>query len=98
LAKRFAGESRGADSDKEDARVRAAFSDPAIPAGMLHSVECRRSACRVELRWSAEHDAAYVLGLTRAVGSFSVPVGIEGAGAPDREGARPLVLYFGLGR
>jgi hypothetical protein len=98
LAKRFAGESRGASSETEDARVRAAFSDPAIPTDMLRTVECRRSVCRAELRWSAQHDAAYVLGLTRAVGTFSAPLGVEEAGAPDGDGARPLVVYFGLTR
>lgn len=96
LAKRFAGESRGDSSTEQDARVRAAFVDPAIPPEMLHSVECRRSVCRAELRWTAQHDVGYVLGLTRAVGSLSAPLGIEAPGAPDDSGARPLVVYFGL--
>jgi hypothetical protein len=94
LAKRFAGESRGATSDADDKRVREAFTDPTIPPALLHSAECRRSVCRVELRWSTQTDVGYVLGLTRAVGSFSAALGIEGAGEPDAEGVRPLVVYF----
>jgi hypothetical protein len=94
LARRFAGESRGASSDADDKRVRDAFTDPTIPPSLLHSAECRRSVCRVELRWSPKDDVAYVLGLTRAVGSFSAALGIEGAGEPNADGVRPLVVYF----
>jgi hypothetical protein len=96
LSQRFASESRGSTSEQDDARVRAAFGDPSIPSSMLQHVECRRSVCRVQLRWSAEHDASYVMGLTAAVGTFSAPVGIEGAGEPDAQGMRSLVVYFGV--
>lgn len=98
LAKRFAGESRGETSDADDKRIREAFTDPTIPPELLHGAECRRSVCRVELRWSPQTDVAYVLGLTRAVGSFSAALGIEGAGEPDSSGVRPLIVYFSLTR
>jgi hypothetical protein len=96
LTQRFAGESRGPSSEQDEARVRTAFNDPAVPTTTLHRVECRRTVCRAELRWSPQQDAPYVLGLTKAVGSFSAPLGIEGAGPPDADGQRPLVVYFGL--
>jgi hypothetical protein len=98
LSQRFAGESRGPDSEQDEARIRAAFVDPTIPPTLLRSVECRRSVCRTELRWSEEHRAGYVLGLTRAVGDFAVPVGIEGAGPIDTDGLRPVVVYIRLAR
>jgi hypothetical protein len=98
LSRRFAGESRGSSSEQDEGRVRAAFTHPEIPASVLRRVECRRSVCRADLRWSADHDAAYVLGLTHAVGTFSAPVGFEAAGDADADGHRPLVVYFGLAR
>lgn len=98
LAQRFAGESRDSSSPSADERVKSAFDDPAIPDDTLRTVECRRSVCRAELRWSPERDAAYVLGLTRAVGSFEAPLGINEAGPADADGLRPLVVYFGLKR
>lgn len=98
LVERFANESRGPNSDADDARVREAFSDPAIPSTLLQSAECRRTVCRVALRWTPETDAAYVLGLTRAVGTFSAAVAIEGAGQPESDGTRPLVVLFSLTR
>jgi hypothetical protein len=98
LSLRFAAESRGASSEQDEARVRSAFDDPAIPAALLDSVECRRGVCRTVLRWSPERDAAYVLGLTKAVGSFSAPLAIEGAGAPDADGVSPVVVYFSFDR
>lgn len=98
LAQRFASESRGDGSEREETRVKEAFVDPQIPSTLLQSVECRRSVCRLQLRWSPEHDPGYVLGLTRAVGSFSAPLGIDEPGAADAHGQRPLLIYFGLSR
>lgn len=98
LVERFASESRGPNSDADDLRVRNAFTDPEIPATLLQSAECRRTVCRVTLRWTPETDAAYVLGLTRAVGTFSAAVAIEGAGQPESDGTRPLVVLFSLTR
>lgn len=96
LSKTFASESRGEGSAPEEARVKEAFVDPQIAKALLHSAECRRSVCRLELRWSAERDPGYVLGLTKAVGSFSAPLGVEEPGPADAQGQRPLVVYFGL--
>jgi len=96
LSNTFASESRGEGSAPEEARVKEAFVDPQIPKSLLHSVECRRTVCRLELRWSPERDPGYVLGLTKAVGSFSAPLGVEEPGAADAQGQRPLTVYFGL--
>jgi len=96
LSKTFASESRGEGSAPDEARVKEAFVDPQIAKALLHSVECRRSVCRLELRWSPERDPGYVLGLTKAVGSFSAPLGVEEPGPADAQGQRPLVVYFGL--
>jgi len=98
LSQRFSSESRALSSAEDEAQVRAAYVDPAIPPMLLRSVECRRSVCRAELRWSAEHEAGYVLGLTRAVGKYVVPVGIESAGPAEADGHRPVVVYIGLAR
>lgn len=98
LSKTFASESRGEGSAPEEARVKEAFVDSQIAKALLHSVECRRSVCRVELRWSPERDPGYVLGLTKAVGSFSAPLGVEDPGPADAQGQRPLIVYFGLAR
>lgn len=96
LSKTFASESRGEGSAPEEARVKEAFVDPQISKALLHSVECRRSVCRLELRWSPERDPGYVLGLTKAIGSFSAPLGVEAPGPADEQGQRPLTVYFGL--
>jgi hypothetical protein len=96
LQQRFASESRGPSSPDAEAHIRAAFTDPAIATQTLHNVECKHSVCRAELRWSHEHNAGYVLGLTRAVGKFVVPVGIESAGPPEADGYRRVVVYIGL--
>ncbi len=96
LSNTFASESRGEGSAPEEARVKEAFVDPQIPKALLHSVECRRTVCRLELRWSPERDPGYVLGLTKAVGSFSAPLGVDDPGPADAQGQRPLTVYFGL--
>lgn len=96
LSNSFASESRGEGSAPEEARVKEAFVDPQIAKALLHSVECRRTVCRLELRWSPERDPGYVLGLTKAVGSFSSPLGVEAPGPADAQGQRPLTVYFGL--
>ena len=98
LSNTFASESRGEGSAPEEARVKEAFVDPQIAKALLHSVECRRSVCRLELRWSPERDPGYVLGLTKAVGNFSSPLGVDEPGPADAQGQRPLVVYFGLAR
>jgi hypothetical protein len=98
LSQRYASESRAQTSAEDEAQVRAAYVDPAIPPTLLRSVECRRSVCRVELRWRPEHQAGYILGLTRAVSKYVVPVGIKGAGPSEADGHHPVVVYIGLAR
>jgi type IV secretory pathway VirB10-like protein len=96
LARRFAGESRGHDSQHAEANARKAFTDPTIPPDMLRTIECRRSVCRAELRWSEQSNNGYVLGLTRAVGSYSAALGIAQPGEPEADGRRSVVTYWSL--
>jgi len=94
LSQRFETEPRASSAGEIERHVEAAFRDPTIPTNTLKSVVCRQTVCRLEVRWTEQSYAAYVLGLTRAVATFSDALAIE-PGEPEPNGARLLKVYWG---
>lgn len=57
-------ESRDSAAIEFEQEIEAAFRTKNIPPGLLQSVVCRRSVCRVRTRWSQEYAEGFMMALT----------------------------------
>jgi hypothetical protein len=69
------------------------FRGPDLPAGLLRSVACRQSVCKLEVYWRAEYDAPYrrLVDDLAAGNAKMVATRVEG---PDKAGGVPVDLYW----
>jgi hypothetical protein len=74
-----------------------------VPAGLLKSVLCRRTVCRVETRWAPDRGIGFMSAFTRllmqapgadVVRVFDTNLGISPEGEPDAAGVRPVEVYI----
>lgn len=102
LAARFASESRDASASASEKAIEAAFISTDVPSSLLHSVQCRRSVCRVETRWAPDRAIGFMSAFTRLLlvppGStaprvFDSNLGIAPDGNVDASGARNVTVY-----
>lgn len=60
----YARESRDSTALSAERDIEAAFRTKHIPPGLLESVVCRSSVCRVRTRWSPDHAEGFMMALT----------------------------------
>jgi hypothetical protein len=94
LKQRFEHDPRDSAAAHFDSLIEAAFRDKDVPAGLLTSVLCRQTVCKLELRWSSERNTGYMLALTRVIGQFDRDMAIVPLAAPDADGVMPLEVYL----
>jgi hypothetical protein len=94
LKQRFENDPRDSAAAQLEALIDGAFRDKDVPAGLLKSVLCRQSVCKLELRWSSDRNTGYMLALTRVIGQFDRNMAILPLGAPDADGVLPLEVYL----
>jgi hypothetical protein len=95
LKERFASEPRDSGANAVESRIQAAFRDPAIPAGVLGSVLCHKTVCKLEIRWTEDHNTPYMLGLSHLLPDMATDLAISPAGSRDPAGVIPLEVYWG---
>jgi hypothetical protein len=95
LKQQFASEPRDSGANAIESRVQAAFRDPTIPPSVLAAVLCRKTICKLEIRWTEDHNTAYMLGLSRLLPDLSTDLAITPAGPRDGSGAIPVEVYWG---
>jgi hypothetical protein len=81
---------RDAEASQIEARVHTLLREAGVPASAVRSVACRERACRLELRWSAEHDAAYRVAMAALSGDNAKRLATE-AHAPDEQDEQDAV-------
>jgi hypothetical protein len=59
LQARFDADPRDANASQTETDIRKLYRAPRMPDGILRSVVCRQSVCRLDLHWSADNDEAY---------------------------------------
>jgi len=100
LEQRYASEPRASGSARIESIIDAQFRRPEVRAGLLQSVLCRTSVCRIETRWSPARAEGFMSALMQLVTQPSGPQ--EGfdpqiAIAPDTEvsadGTRAITVY-----
>jgi hypothetical protein len=103
LKARFANESRDPRASDLEKSIEAAFKNDDVPAALLGSIECRRSVCKVETRWSADRAIGFMSAFTRLLmlppGSttpqvFDTNLAVSPEGAPDANGVRTVDVYL----
>jgi hypothetical protein len=103
LKARFASEPRDSSAGALEKHVEAAFRNDDVPAGLLKSVLCRRTVCRVETRWAPERAIGFMSAFTRllmqapgadVVRVFDSNLGISPESEPDANGVRSVDVYI----
>jgi hypothetical protein len=90
LKQRFRSEPRDASGEAAEAVVRKAFSDKEVDRGLLKSVLCRRSICRLEINWSSPRHMGYVIAMTRLASEFRGNLAISPVDPPTTD--RPMLV------
>ena len=101
LKKSFENEPRASGSRALEASIEATFRRPEVPAGLLKSVLCRTTVCRIETRWSPERGQGFLSAAMNLVANpggeptpFDPNLGISPEGEPDADGTRAIDVYL----
>jgi hypothetical protein len=94
LKEQFEKEPRDSAAHAIESRIQEAFRDPAIPPSVLSSVLCRKTVCRVQVRWTEEHATAFLLAVTKLMPDLSTDLAFA-PGPRDSAGAIPIEVYWG---
>ena len=103
LKARFASEPRDSAAGTFEKKIEAAFRHDDVPAGLVKSVLCRRTVCRVETSWTPDRAIGFMTGFTRLLMTppgadvprpFDSNLGISPEGEPDASGVRAVDVYL----
>jgi hypothetical protein len=92
LAENFDGDQPSADAREHELWLRGLFTEAGSPPELLRSVVCRQAFCKLELRWTAQHDAPYRRVMDE-LGAVNAKFLATRAGEPDASGAVLVSAY-----
>jgi hypothetical protein len=81
LTRAFAEEPRDSAAQSLESRIESEFRKSDVAPGLLKSVLCRESVCRVEVRWTPERAVAFMSAFTRLSADFEPEIAIDPRGA-----------------
>lgn len=98
----FESEPRDSNATDPESAIQAAFHRPEVPSGLVKSVLCRSSVCKVETRWTPAGAAGFMGALMSLVASpegaanrkFEPEIAVAPEGAPDANGQRSIDVYL----
>jgi hypothetical protein len=98
----FASEPRDSAAGSFEKQIEAAFRGNEVPPGLLKSVLCHSTVCRVETRWSPERGIGFMAAFTRLMmapdgrpaGQFDSGLAVSPEGEPDAHGTRAVDVYL----
>jgi hypothetical protein len=101
LEKRFRTEPRDSAAPSAESAIEASFRRPEVPPGLLKSVQCRATVCRVETRWTSERAVGFMAAFMNLVlpkegqppPPFSQNLAISPADKPDADGSLAVDVY-----
>jgi hypothetical protein len=101
LKQSFASEPRASAAVSVESAISAAFQRPEVPQGLLKSVLCRSTVCRVETRWSPDRAAGFMVALMQLVTqppndqpAFDHNLGISPEAEPNADGNHAIDVYL----
>jgi cytoskeletal protein RodZ len=101
LEKRFNTEHRDSAAPTAESAVEASFRRPEVQPGLLKSVQCRASVCKVETRWTTERAVGFMAAFMDLVlpkqgqepPPFKQDLAIAPAEKPDADGSLAVDVY-----
>jgi hypothetical protein len=89
----YAREPRDSAAQLAETAVQTAFRGADVPPGLLKSVLCHQTICKIEVHWSAQREPGYMGAMMRVVGAVGQKLAVESLGAPDANGNAELNVY-----
>ena len=98
----FDSEPRDSNASDFESAIQAAFRRPEVPSGLVKSVLCRTSVCKVETRWTPAGATGFMGAFMNLVASpegasnrkFGPEIAVAPEGAPDANGERSIDVYL----
>jgi hypothetical protein len=95
LTRAFEKEPRDSAAQQLESRIESEFRKSDVAPGLLKSVLCRESVCRVEVRWTPERAVAFMSAFTRLSADFEPEIAIDPRGvATAREEELQVDVYL----
>jgi hypothetical protein len=101
LKQQFASTTRDAAAASFEKRIETAFHRPEVPDGLLRSVKCRATVCRVETQWSSDRAQGLMVALMDLItrpatepDAFDRGIAISPEGEPSADGSRAIDFYL----
>jgi hypothetical protein len=94
LREKFESESRDTTASETERQLKEAFEGAQGETDLFKTVECRRTVCRVQLRWSSLRVAPYLAAIKRAQPLFQPPMAASATAPEDSDGIQPLDVYL----
>lgn len=94
LRRQYESEPRESSAHVLESTIRNAFNPPDGPPGLLGSVLCRRTVCKLEVRMSAERLGDYIAAITRVSADFEREVAAEPREPGPTAGVRTVDVYL----
>jgi hypothetical protein len=91
---RFQSDPRDPRAHDYEQLIRRTFREKDIPEALLASALCKKSVCRVSLRWAPDRHMGTMEGLTRLVSSFDEQVAFDPAATAKPSGETDVDVYF----
>jgi hypothetical protein len=99
LKRAFETEPRVSSSFNSEKKIAAHFDRSEVRPGLVKSIQCRTSVCRLETRWSPENAEGFMSGLMHLVTDahehdrFDAELGIAPQGEQTRDGSQEIEVF-----
>ena len=90
----FENEPRDSAARTPESRIESEFKRTEMPAGLLKSVMCRKTVCRVETVWSPARAEGFMGAFMRLISDFKPTLALDTHGAPDAQGDLRIDVYL----
>jgi hypothetical protein len=94
LKKAFEKEPRDSAARLPEARIESEFIRSDITPGLLKSVLCRKSVCKVEVLWTPERAIAFMSAFTRLSADFEPDIALDPHGPADARQELQVDVYL----
>lgn len=94
LKRAFETEPRDSAAQEPGSRIASEFKKSDVPAGLLKSVLCRKSVCKVETLWTPERAVGFMGTFMRLSPEFGPNLAIDPHGPFDPQQELPIDVYL----
>jgi hypothetical protein len=94
LKQAFEKEPRDSAAQAPESRIESEFRKSDIAPGLLKSVLCRKSVCKVEVVWTPDRAGAFMAAFTRLSAEFEPDIALDPHGPADAQEQLPVDVYL----